>query len=469
MTRMLKLLTACAATLAVVALGAPTARADVTCDLYASPFGSDGAVGSQAFPLRTPQKLADKLTAGQTGCLMSGTYSTEVSGPYVMRIGHGGAPGAPITIRSVPGQRATLRGIVYIVQGANNVTLSNLNFDGRRPTPDNTVSIQVMAEDVTVEDNDITNQAQAICMVLGSPGWGQAKRTIIRRNTFHDCGGFDNYLEHSVYVEWTENVLVTDNLFLRSGAYAVHMYPWAQHTTVTHNVMADNGGGAIFAGEADSASSNNVVSQNVITGSFGRPGIHSGWGGAAGVGNLASTNCMYSNPLGHVDVSGGGFTASGNVIANPGYRDKAAGDYRLAPTSPCLSIVGYDTAAKLMAATQPAPTPTPTPTATASPSPTPTPTPTPTATQTPAPTATPTPTASPSPAPTATATPPAPTPTPTPTAFPSPEPTIPPQGETTAPPAPSSPPVEAAEVYVDDAAFSASGASSGRGVNRRGG
>ena len=450
-----RLLLACAALLTALGALAAPASAEVTCNLYAAPFGNDAAAGTQAFPYQTPQRLADKLQPGQTGCLMEGTYSKEVTGPYVLRMSRGGIAGAPITIRSVPGQRATLRGIVFVVDGAHHVTLSNLNFDGRRPVPDNTVSIQVMADDTIIEDSDITNNAQAICMVLGSPGWGEAERTIIRRNVFHDCGGFDNYLEHSVYVEWTKDVLVTDNLFLRSGAYAVHMYPWAQRTTVTHNVMADNGGGAIFAGEAEAASSNNLVSQNVITGSFGRPGIHSGWGGAAGVGNLASTNCLFSNPKGHVDVQSGGFTSTGNVIANPGYANKLAGDYRLDPASPCLAVVGYDTAAKLMGAPQPAPAPTPTATATS----------TPTASATPAPSPTPTPTAEATQTPTPAPTEPAATPEPTTTA--TPEPTVPPADQNTTPPPPSGDPVETAEVYVDDAAFSASGG--GALSRRRGG
>jgi len=430
-----------------------TAAAGVTCDRYASPFGSDSGAGSETVPYRTPQQLANSLAPGQTGCLVSGTYSQEVTGPYVLRIARGGAPGAPITIRSVPGQRATLRGIVYVVEGADFVTLSNLDIDGRRPTPDETVSVQVMGEDTIIEDSTITNQAQAICMVLGSPGWGEAKRTVVRRNTFHDCGGRDNYLEHSVYVEWTVGVLVTDNLFLRSGAYAVHLYPYAQQTTISHNVMVDNGGGVIFAGESGAASSDNLVTQNIITGSFGRPGIHSGWGGTVGTGNLAKDNCLFNNPKTNVDVSGGGFSARDNVIASPGYRDPAAGDYRLSQAGPCLGLVGYDTVAKLLGDPvddQAAPSPSPTPTA--SPAPTATSTPTPSAT--PASTPTSTPTASPTP--TASATPPAQTPglEATPAA------TMPPPGAGTAPePEVDVEPIEAARLVVDDGAFSASGGS----------
>lgn len=457
----------CAAGLCLGAV-APATAATVTCDRYAGPFGADTAAGTQTAPYRTVQRLSEALAAGQTGCLLSGTYSDVVSAPYVLRVNHGGHPNAPLTIRSAPGERATLRGIVYVPMGSDSVTLSNLNIDGRKLTPDGTNGVQVTAEDTVLEDNDITNQRNSICMVLGSPGWGQAVRTVVRRNVFHDCGDRTNNREHSVYVDWTVGVLITDNIFLRSGTYAVHLYPYAHQTTVTHNVMADNGGGAIFAGEDDAAStsSDNLVSQNVITGSVTRPGIHSWWGGAQGSGNAASSNCVYDNPQTNVDISAGGFTADNNLIASPGYLDPGAGDYRLAATSPCLAIVGYDTAAKLRGeprdtAASPTTAPVPTPTPTATPTPTSTavltstPTAVPTATPTPAATATATPTPTPPPVAT-TGLPPAPSPTPAAT--------IPPvQGAGGPAPDGDAPAVEAASYEIDGAAFNASGGSPAAG------
>lgn len=441
-----------AATLMITSLtaaaGAGSASAAaVTCDRFAAPFGSDMAAGNQASPFRTAQRLADALTAGQTGCLQTGTYSEVIEGSYVLRVNHGGRIGAPITIRSAPGARATLRGTVYVPRGSDSVTFADLDFDTRRAIPDRTVGIQVMAENTIFQNDDVTNHGTAICMVLGAPGWGRAIGTVIRANTFHDCGSTSNYLEHSLYVESSTGVLVTDNIFLRSGSYAVHLYPDAQSTTVTHNVLVDNGGGVIFAGEADAASSANTVSQNIITGSYRRPGIHSSWGATPGRSNVASSNCV-SNPQADVDIAGGGFTAPSNLIASPGYRNVAARDYRLSAGSPCLAIVGYDTAAKLLGEPllpTPAIAPTGTPTAS------------------PAPTATTTATATPSPAPTATAAPAstaAPPLAAVPTPTPSPAPTVHPTENGTAPQVdPKTPPVEAARSELDSGAFSASGGS----------
>ncbi len=436
----------------VSSAGAATA----TCSLYAGPFGSDLAPGNQAAPLRTAQRLVDLLAPGQTGCLLSGTYSDEVTGPYVVRFNHGGGPGAPITLRSVPGGRARLRGVVYVPSGSNHVTISDLDIDGRpvitRPPA---VSVQIMAEDTILERNDVTNGSTAICTVLGAPGWGRAARTVVRGNRFHDCGRPGVY-EHSIYIEAVDGALVTDNLILRSGAYAIHLYPDARATTVTHNVMVDNGGGVIFAGEGDAASSDDTVSQNVIVGSVRRPGIHSWWGGKVGSGNLASSNCMYNPSQTNVDIAGGGFTSRSNVIASPRFVNPGAGDYRLATDSPCLALVGYDTAAKLD-------TPPAEPTATPTPPPTPSATATAVATATPTPTPASIPTVAPTPAPTATAVPTEPPTVPiapaTPPTHPSPAPTIP-AGQGTVPAVdPDAPAVEAARLEIDSGAFSARGGS----------
>jgi hypothetical protein len=438
------------ASLLLLALCA-SARADVTCDHYAGPFGSDTAPGTLAQPYATAQKLATSLAPGQTGCLLQGTYSTESSGHYVLNLKNSGAPGAPITVRSAPGQRAQLRGLVQVPAGYHHIVVSNLDIDARRIPPDEATGMSIHGQDLTFEDNTITNAGQAICMVLGSSTWGRAVRTVIQRNTFHDCGAPGNKLEHSVYVADADGTLITDNLFLRSGGYGVHLYPDAQNTTVTHNVMVGGGGGVIFAGEGDAASSHSVVAHNVITDSATYSGVRSFWGGTAvGTDNLARENCLIRNKRVQIDLAGGGFSAVDNLIADPGFRDPAAGDYRLAAGSPCLDLVGYDTAAKLRGETVTAPEPDPRPT----PTPSPTPAPTAAPTSTPAPTPTPTPTAARTPAPTATPTPAPPAPAPTVPAPPPPPPAV---DTGTQPGDPVDPPVEGAVLVLDDEAFSASG------------
>ncbi len=428
----------------VLAWGAPAEAA--ACDRVADPFGSDAAAGTATAPFRTAQRLAMSLDPGETGCLRSGTYADEVSGTYVLNIKRSGTPGAPITIRSVPGERATLRGIVQVPNGYHDIVVEDLDIDGRRLPPNESTSIQIQAEDVTLQDNTITNQGQAICIVLGAHGWGRAIRTVVQRNVFHDCGAPGNKLEHSVYVAEADGTLITDNIMLRSGGYGVHLYPDAHDTTVSHNVMVGGGGGVIFAGEGDAASSDSLVEKNVITDSLKYSAVRSFWGGTAvGTSNFARDNCVIRNKTVQVDIANQGFTPTNNIIADPGFRDPAAGDYRMAAGSPCLNVVEYDTAARLQGDPDQPPVPSPSPSPSASPNPSPSVTAAPTAT----------PAVTPPPGPAAT---PSPGPGPTP-----PVPEIVPDGPpsvtvgTQPEPDPNQVPVEAAEVYVDDAAFSASG------------
>ncbi len=288
------------------------------CDLVAAPEGDDDAAGTAAEPLRTAQALADRLTRGQTGCLHRGVYSAEVSPPYVLQVDRAG-----VTIRSVPGERATVRGIVYVPKGADRVTLADLDIDGRRDIAgDTTTSVKVNANDVILDGNDITNDKRAICAVLGGTGsWGIANRTIVRNNTFHDCGNPQHgFFDHALYLDQANDTLVTDNLFLRSASYAVHLYPNAQRTLVTHNVMVDNGAGVKFAGADGTASSDNIVEHNVIATSTRTTGIESWWGSGQGTGNIARHNCLANRT--NTDSASGGFTLTANATAKD-YRSRA--------------------------------------------------------------------------------------------------------------------------------------------------
>jgi hypothetical protein len=336
------------AALSLALAAGPAHAATTTCDRVAAPTGSDAAAGTATAPFATPQKLADSLSAGQTGCLRAGTYRQAAGRPYVLRVGRGGAAGSPLTIRSFPSERAQVRGVVYIPSGSDEVVLKQLDLVG---TDDDSnaatmpVSIQIMARNVQVVGNDITNEHRKSCMILGSNGgWGVASGTKVRGNVFHDCGDpAHGKLDHAIYLENVQDADVSDNVFAGNQAYAIHLYPNARRVRVHHNVMDRNGGGVIFAGNGLYASADNVVEDNVITGSFADYNVTHYWEKAVGSGNVARDNCI-SGGRG-VMSSPRGFTASGTVTADPQYVNAAARDFRMASGSPCLALVGRDIAA----------------------------------------------------------------------------------------------------------------------------
>lgn len=347
------------ATVAACAVAAaPAAAAD--CDLYAAPSGSDSAAGSLERPLRTAQRLADSLDPGETGCLRAGEYTS--SRFYVLSFEHGGSPGSPITIRSAPGETATLVGIVNVPRGSDNVTLSNLVIEGTGES--NTVKIY--AADTVIENNEITNKKRGLsCMMLGNnDGAGPAIRPIVRQNVFHACGKpggnpSTGARDHGIYSAASQDAQIVDNLFYDIATYTIQLYPNTQSATVANNVI-DGGdgsvrGGVVFGSEDGYASNNNTVVRNVIA-YTATHAVTTWWGDAIGKGNVAQDNCVWAAAEGEFGNKST-YSRVNNIVADPGFLNRAARDYRLSPDSPCLTKVGYDTAAKIMGYEQPVPQP----------------------------------------------------------------------------------------------------------------
>jgi Right handed beta helix region/Fibronectin type III domain len=320
----------------------PPDPGSVSCAKVASTNGSDSASGTLASPYRTPQKLAASLVSGQTGCLRGGTYTAASS--YVLDVSKGG-----IRLRSLPGERARVVGIVQVKNAAAGVTLSHLDIEGTGGA--NTV--KVYAPDVVLEHNSITNLGRGrSCLILGSnSGYGQAARAIVRGNRFHDCGAAANgNKDHGIYAQNVVDGEIVGNVIWNSAAYAIQLYPNAQSTRFAHNVVDGAApsvrGGVLFGGDSSYASSNNVVEHNAI--SYAETyNITSTWSGPVGSGNIARDNCVWAGRMGNVNTSKGGFTASANTVADPLFLDRENRDYKLRPGSVCLGIIGFDAAAAL--------------------------------------------------------------------------------------------------------------------------
>ncbi len=313
------------------ALASPVAPASVNCDGVASVTGSDAAAGTTAAPFRTAAKLAASVPAGGTGCLRAGTFAEDLS------VGR-----SDITLTSFPGERATLKGRLWIKRGADRVTISSLDLDGvnsaRLPSP------TVNSADARFLGNDVTNEHTEICFNLGHETWGRAVRTVLKGNRIHGCGAVPSTnLDHGVYVANSDAVQILDNVIYDNTDRGIQLYPDAQGTVIRGNIIDANGEGIIFSGADGTAANDTTVGANVISNSRLRANVES-WYPAAnpiGTGNVVTGNCLSG---GIVDTSSGGFTATANVTADPGFAAAGQGDFRMASSGPCAAIMAASSA-----------------------------------------------------------------------------------------------------------------------------
>jgi parallel beta-helix repeat protein len=321
-------------------LGTATAAAAAgECTAVASPQGSPSAPGTLAAPVRTAQQAIDIAGAGGVACLRAGSYSSEDQ----IRLEQPGT-----TLMSYPGERAALRGRVYVTKTGDGVTVANLDIDGRNENTQPSPTIN--GDDVTISGNDITNYNTGICIVVGSPDpqWGRAHDTLIEDNRIHDCGVLpaENF-DHGIYVSAADRTVIRNNWIYDNADRGIQLYSDADNTTITGNVIDGNGQGVIFGGHEESSSDHNTVTNNVITNSKIRDNIESSFApGQIGTGNIATDNCVGGGAYDEGDggilagpVAQVGFRAENNLIGDPGYANRAAKDFSLDPQSPCGRIL----------------------------------------------------------------------------------------------------------------------------------
>ncbi len=338
MPRTRQLLVVSCSAFGLLVLAGSSAAATSGCDRWAAPGGSDRGSGRETAPFRTVQRLVDALRPGQAGCLESGTYRGAV------QFNRGGARGAPLTLTEAPGQQATIVGRMWIPRGSSWVSVSHLHLDGvngaRYPSP--TIN---SAHDQFVED-DVTDDHTGICFELGSAGgYGRATDALLESNRIHDCGVLpaENH-DHGIYLDNSVGARIVNNWIYDNADRGIQLYPNAQDTTITGNVLDHNGEGILISGEGPKVSSNNLITGNVITNSTVRADVESYWPTRRrGTGNVIVDNCVYGGKYG-IDRRGGGFQARDNVYADPGYVDPGAENYSLSPASACTPALNRSTA-----------------------------------------------------------------------------------------------------------------------------
>lgn len=279
--------------------------------------------------------LNDALEPGLTACLREGTFEapeTRITTPRV-------------TVRSFPGERATISGRLWI--DAQGVEVVGLVLDSGGVSTGST-SPTVTAADVVFRGVEVTNHHEGgTCFGLGSDeGDGWAIRTVIERSRIHDCGQLPSTNHHhGIYAAHARDVVIRDNLIYANADRGVQLFPDADRTKVTGNVIAGNGEGVIISGDEDATSDGSLIAGNVISGSTARWNVESDWqGDLVGSGNVVRGNCLFSESEpyltdGGISPSRLGFLATENLVAEPLYAAPEEGSFVLGAESPCLSVI----------------------------------------------------------------------------------------------------------------------------------
>ena len=334
-------LTLLAVAMLALGLGEQSAATGPACTKYASTSGSNSNPGTLHEPYRTIAYLLGRVHAGETGCLLPGTFEENV------RISAGGDPGSPLTLTSALELPATIDGTVYVPSTANDVVISHLVLNGKHGG--GRASPTVNGDRVSLVGNEITNGHTAICVLLG-PGFedppDRAIDPVVEGNRIHDCGRLPaTGHDHGIYVEGTTNARIANNVIYDNADYGIHLYPDADRSVIVNNVMDGNGGGFIFAGERAGgeyefahSSDDNVVKANIFSHNTTRNNLESWWGGPTGTGNVVSNNCFWKGHPRDIDDSEGGFVHTQDRIADPLYVDRAHKNFSLRADSPCAGM-----------------------------------------------------------------------------------------------------------------------------------
>jgi hypothetical protein len=301
----------------------------------------------------------DSLTPGQTGCLRGGDYG-GLSAWYGLTAS--GTSSAPITLRSYPGETATIHGAVEI-DGAY-TTLSYLRIDGSNnrysgslcsPPGRNLTAVIIKGQHAIFEHNEVTDLDRSYmgnAMFVGGAGQDSGDNSIIRYNRIHDYGSCYKY-DHAIYLGDGVGVQVYGN-WIWNGQHgnAIQAYPNTDYAKVYANVIDTAGMGFSIADNGSATATNNEVYHNVVirsTGMYQPPELGGAfmcgqaimdYGPVAGTNNSFHDNASWQNPCGI--GSPANVLMYGNITTDPLFVNAAAHDYRLQPGSPLAAWALWD-------------------------------------------------------------------------------------------------------------------------------
>lgn len=331
----------------------------VNCTFYASPTGSRAGSGGQGSPYDL-QTMLNKLTPGQTGCLLSGSFGstpdntgmTPSTGTH-WTFPNSGTSSQPITVTAAPGDSSTPVIVGWVdIYGAY-WTLSHLAIDDSNtyystanssdPCQSGTVpykaqSIAVEGSGVVFDHDDIYTSMPNLRGVLLGIGFGNYHPVgvTVRYSLLHEAGGHCYQHEHAIYLASGSDTQIYNNWIWNShGGQAIILYPSPSGSHVYDNVIdgSDSGMGVTTTGTGNKLD-HNIVSnsgQMLYDGGGSMAGVFVNCGGTQSGGNTTlSYDVSYNNPGGFTDGCGTGGNwplLSNTSTANPQYVAAASHDF----------------------------------------------------------------------------------------------------------------------------------------------
>jgi parallel beta helix pectate lyase-like protein len=304
----------------------------------ANPYGVGVSAASPAHgprcnavarPGANVQRFVDSLGPGQTGCFRGGTYTFS---QVLVGKRH-------ITLTPFGSARVTLRGDIKVLpQGAGSV-IEGVKLDGAGGKRQ--IGPRIYADNVVLRDNEITNRHTGICVLVSRFYSDPPPRgVVIARNRIHDCGRLPSTNhDHGIYVAEARDTMIRDDWIYDNADRGVQLYPDADRTTVTGNVILANGDGLTI----NRSSSGNDVYGNIIVDSVLGWNVYSG-PDAIGSNNRVHDNCVRGrNRERHFNLNGGiqtpqlHFTGRQNAVAKQTsvFKNRPTRDLRMQWDSSC--------------------------------------------------------------------------------------------------------------------------------------
>jgi hypothetical protein len=228
-----------------------------------------------------------------------------------------------MSLRSTGSRHATLIGGITIEPGADGTVVSGLTVHGHGA---GRAAILIQANSVRIVGNaidgtDYTDRNTACVNV------DKARGVVIDSNSISTCTKATRagLAAPGIFVGSGYATRISNDLITHTSGYGIVLGPNAQHSHVTNTIVDGSGGGVLLNGNNKTASSYNVL-QNDILSNLGGHAVLAVWPGLVGTHNAIYSTCVWHTFGG--TISAAGVAATGNMVANPQYKNRPT-DYTI--------------------------------------------------------------------------------------------------------------------------------------------